>query len=295
MGTARGRRDVGIIFCENTAISAEGVARGRAFERLIAGSRWNAALLGAAGVDGVRVCWQGVDRTVFHPGPRSGRLRRRFVVFSGGKLEFRKGQDLVLAAFRIFRARHPEALLLTAWYNAWAGPSVGVTRAGLVTSEPPRTADGGLDLFAWAAAEGLPEGSFFDVGQLPNHAFGRLMREADVALFPNRCEGGTNVVAMECLACGVPAVLSANTGHLDLIDQVACYPLREQRPVAPAGPGDGTEGWGESSVEEIVETLECVYRRRDEAAAIGRRAAEQMVAWDWTARADDLLRTAGLA
>ena len=44
-----------------------------------------------------------------------------------------------------------------------------------------------------------------------------VLRRADVALFPNRCEGGTNLVAMEAAAVGVPVVLSANTGHLDVI------------------------------------------------------------------------------
>ena len=33
-----------------------------------------------------------------------------FVVFSGGKLEHRKGQDIVIAAMRNFTAAHPEAM-----------------------------------------------------------------------------------------------------------------------------------------------------------------------------------------
>ena len=44
-----------------------------------------------------------------------------------------------------------------------------------------------------------------------------LLKQADLAVFPNRCEGGTNLVAMEAIACGVPTVLSANSGHLDLL------------------------------------------------------------------------------
>ena len=43
---------------------------------------------------------------------------------------------------------------------------------------------------------------------------GAVMQEADVALFPNRCEGGNNLVALEAIASGVPTILSANTGHL---------------------------------------------------------------------------------
>ena len=56
-----------------------------------------------------------------------------------------------------------------------------------------------------------------DLGRVPNAGMPRILRECDVAVFPNRAEGGTNLVAMKCMACGVPTILSANTGHLDLI------------------------------------------------------------------------------
>src|SRR3546814_1575573 len=56
-----------------------------------------------------------------------------------------------------------------------------------------------------------------------------IVREMDAALFLSRCEGGTNLVAMECMACGVPTVLSANTGHLDLVGSGVCIPLETQR------------------------------------------------------------------
>src|SRR3546814_10727981 len=81
------------------------------------------------------------------------------------------------------------------------------------------------------------------------------MREADVALFPNRAEGVTNLVAMEAMACGVPTILSANTGHLDIVAEGACIPLRRQRPVVVDDRYLGTGGWGESDVEEMVEAL----------------------------------------
>jgi hypothetical protein len=42
----------------------------------------------------------------------------------------------------------------------------------------------------------------------------QILREIDVAVVPNRFEGGTNLVAMECMACGMPVILSANTGYL---------------------------------------------------------------------------------
>ena len=55
-----------------------------------------------------------------------------------------------------------------------------------------------------------------------------VLREVDVAVFPNRCEGGTNLVAMEALASGLTCILSKNTGHLDLIRADNCLPLATQ-------------------------------------------------------------------
>jgi glycosyltransferase involved in cell wall biosynthesis len=45
-----------------------------------------------------------------------------------------------------------------------------------------------------------------------------LRSRADVAVFPNRCEGGMNLVAMEAIATGVSVILANGTGQADLID-----------------------------------------------------------------------------
>jgi glycosyltransferase involved in cell wall biosynthesis len=113
----------------------------------------------------------------------------------------------------------------------------------------------------------------------------------DVAVFPNRGEGGTNLVAMECMACGVPTILSANTGHLDIADPNCCFPLLTQGPVSPGGQsGPAIEGWGESSVNEIVEHLERVHSDRKEAARRGAAAASRLADLTWRHTAQALKR-----
>jgi hypothetical protein len=68
---------------------------------------------------------------------------------------------------------------------------------------------------------------------------------------------------MECMACGIPTILSANTGHLDLMDFGADrLALAEQGAVRREGVC--TDAWGESNVEEAVDRLEAVWRRRGE-------------------------------
>jgi glycosyltransferase involved in cell wall biosynthesis len=148
----------------------------------------------------------------------------------------------------------------------------------------------GLHVREWLAANGVDPSAVLDIGATPNALMGQLVREADVALFPNRCEGGTNLVAMECMASGVPTILSANTGHLDLIALGGCVPLVEQRAVpAPVHGFRETAGWGESDVEEMVEALERVYQDRAAAQALAREGAERLAAHSWERQIERLL------
>jgi glycosyltransferase involved in cell wall biosynthesis len=248
------------------------------FRLMITPSRWNEQVLRDQGVTNVATVIQGVDPSVFHPGPRSGVLEGRFAVFSGGKLEHRKAQDLVLLAFRAFAQRHAEALLVTCWHSPW--PAIAQT----LNSNPDVApvgfgADGKLDTVGWATANGLRPEQFMALDMMPNHQIGRTLREMDVAVFPNRCEGGTNLVAMECMACGLPCIISNNTGHVELIATGGTLPLLRQGPLPHRSAH--TEGWAESDVDEIVEALEYVWANREAAQQRGAAAAQAMAGWSW--------------
>jgi glycosyltransferase involved in cell wall biosynthesis len=119
---------------------------------------------------------------------------------------------------------------------------------------------------------------------------GQIIREADVALFPNRCEGGTNLVAMECMAAGIPTIVSANTGHLDLTETGGCFALRAQRAVrAPTRYFTGIDGWGESDVDEIVALLERLYADRDLAGQRATIGASALARLTWQSQVSALL------
>lgn len=233
------------------------MARQRAerFALIVAGSSWNEAVLRGNGVVAATTVLQGVDTSTFHPAPRQ---------------------------------RHPEALLLTAWHTPWEWHDTAFAPA-TQTVPAPRAEDGSVDTAARALANGVPSEALIALGQVPNIAMPHIIREADVALFPNRCEGGTNLAAMEWMACGIPTILSSNTGHLDLLTRdAAAIPLDRQRPVSAVG--YETTDWGESDVEEIVEALETVWSARDAAAEIGRRGAPFMAEMTWTRQTERLLR-----
>lgn len=269
----RGRRNVGVIAYENTRMTPDVIARASSYDAMVVHSDFNRRLLEERGVPNVRVALQGIDPTEIFPGPAKGRFGDRFVVFSGGKLEFRKGQDIVLTAFRIFQQRHPEALLVTAWHNIWPETAKSIAESPLTPVAPALGADNRLDITGWAVANGVPADAFVDLGFLARHQITEVLWDCHAAVFPNRCEGATNLVAMETMACGVPTVLSANTGHADIIREGSSYVLTRQAPVH--NPDGGRTDWGESSVDELVERLEEIHTDRAEA----RRRAEGAVAF----------------
>ncbi len=280
-----GQPTIGVVFFEE-ALDPEAVKRGKQLPLIITGSTWNERVLRAYGFEQVKTVLQGIDPTHFHPGPKLGVMRDRFLIFSGGKAELRKGQDIVMAAFKIFAKRHPEATLVTAWHSPWPHFARALDQTGLAAPVAFDKA-GKLDVRAWAAANDLAADQVIDLGDAPNSSMPSVLREMDAAVFTNRAEGGTNLVAMECMACGVPVVLSRNTGHLDLIKNGNCYPLEDQRAVADRWNGVGdVQCWGESQVDEVVERLEQIFEDREEAKRRGLRAARMMqrLTWADTAR-----------
>jgi glycosyltransferase involved in cell wall biosynthesis len=135
----------------------------------------------------------------------------------------------------------------------------------------------------WLSDNGIAAHQTLNLGATAQRLMPEVFREVDLAVFPNRCEGGTNLVAMEAMASGLPCVLSANTGHLDLIQEDACIALRQQSAVTQPN----TQGWGESDVDELLEAMESVYQGR---TRITPNAARQAVAhFSWKNSIDNLL------
>jgi glycosyltransferase involved in cell wall biosynthesis len=282
-GLLRGRPSLGVVFFETENLGQDARAITEHHHCIVAGSSWNAEVLRAHGIARVETVLQGIDATLFHPAPKRGLFPNRFLVFSGGKLEPRKGQDNVMAAWRIFAARHPDAMLVAAWDNLWPQIARGINAMGR-TAPLPFTADGKPDMDGWAAANGIKPEQFLNLGLVANASMPTILREMDAAVFPNRCEGGTNLVAMEAMACGVPTILSANSGHLDLLRDGAALALTDQRPI-PTAPG-----WRESSIDEIVAALETLYTDRTRAAEIGAAGAKLLAGLTWAKTAAEMKR-----
>ena len=276
-------REIGVIFFETNPLPLEEQKKLRDFELIIAVSSWNEMALNEMGIHNTKTIIQGVNTEIFRPRTKKV-FSDRFVVFSGGKLEYRKGQDIALKAFSIFSQKYPEALLITAWRSDWEKTfSESINQSNLCTPLKPQS-DFKKSISTWIESNGIKPSQYLMLDSISNTQMSDVYAEVDVALFPNRCEGGTNLVAMEAIRSGVSSILSANTGHLDIIQRGNCIPLLEQKTIDR----DGFSGWGESSIDEILHHLERAYN----SGAIDKiTASNSMAPYTWSNSIDSLIQS----
>ncbi|TGU74966.1 glycosyltransferase [Geomonas terrae] len=250
---------------------------------IVAGSKWCEYQLRIGGVKNCCTILQGIDPEHFFPVPFPP--DDRFVIFSGGKFEFRKGQDFVIAAMKVMMQRHPDVYLSCSWTNQWPFSLATMAASRLINYRHDEVDF--LNLPGRCALEnGLDPVRTLVHPLVDNKMMRRLFSETHVGLFPNRCEGGNNMVMCEYMACGRTVIASDSSGHADVITPAIAYPLSRYVPMVVASGGVQSAVWEEPVLEEVIETLERVYRNRDELPGKGALAAEEMkrLTWDGAAR-----------
>jgi len=228
------------------------------YDLIFCGSTWNTNRLRQVGIKNVATLIQGVDFERFKVAPPS--QRKGFVVFSGGKLEFRKGQDYVAAAMRTFMGVHADAVLLAAWHNPWPQSIASMSKSWLM--DPAKQFDG------------LPPDRVFPIPPIPNDATAHVYAQSHVGLFPNRCEAGTNMVMTEYMATGRAVIATNATGHTDVLGGPGPYRL-DNGAYDPAG-------WFNCNVSDILEHLEHAYAHREELIERGLQCRRLVERFTWS-------------
>ena len=238
----------------------------RQYDVIFAGSTWNVDKLKAAGID-AKPLIQGIDFERFRPLPLSD--RKGFVVFSGGKYEFRKGQDYVLRAMRHFMQQRGDVVLLAAWHNPWTQSMASMKNSWLIDPEKP--------------FEGLPADRVIKIPAIPNEKTPDVYSLAHIGLFPNRCEAGTNLVMSEFMACSRPVIASAAHGHMDVMSDGV---LRLE-----TGDYDAA-GWFNVPTSDIIAKLEHAYLNREELEERGKQCRAKMEQFSWKKCAEAIVKEA---
>lgn len=276
------RINIGYCFFEDTITVLEYTRRAASqWDFIVAGSSWCEQHLRIGGVRNTATILQGVDSSTFYPGPKRN-YGDRFVVFSGGKFELRKGQDLVIAAMKVFMERHDDVILSCAWYNQWPFSLATMELSNLIQY---RHREGEcLDILAETlATNNIPLDRVVLHPLLDNQQMRQVYHNSDVGLFPNRGEGGNNLVMCEYMACGKTVIASDMTGQADVVTPENALPLTSYRPYHYRHHAEGV--WFEPSVDEIIEHLEYAYTHHAELRRKGFQAAANVSQLTWSGAA----------
>lgn len=150
-----------------------------------------------------------VDLSRFTPATEPRPKNRPFTIVSTGGLSLRKGAPYLLEALRLVHQRHPSArFLLSRLIADSAAPIVAKYR------------DLPID---WAPG-------------LPHAQLAARLQSADVFVLPSLEEGLVRT-ALEAMACGLPVVLTPNTGANDFVRpgvSGTVVPIRDARATADA-------------------------------------------------------------
>jgi glycosyltransferase involved in cell wall biosynthesis len=244
------------------------------YDKLLTASTWSKDLLEDASGLTVECILEGIDPSLFYPVPKSGWLPQGFYIFSSGKVEFRKGQDVTLMAFKRFSAKHPDAHLITVWNSPFADLANGFK--GSADAPLWLDASGFLDIKRWATDNGVDPSKIHDMGCFPNYVLPSVLHEVDVMLHPSRIESCTALPVKEAMACGIPVIAAYHSGMKDLLTEDNSLPLMRVTPIEGSSeyffPRSGMQ-WYESDPQEIDDRLEWVYKNRAEAKALGLQAS----------------------
>jgi len=285
---ARGRQNFGYTFFENE-LTPHSLENAKRYDLILAGSSWCRDRLVERGISNCGVLIQGIDPNLFYPVEDGRDESERFVLFSGGKFELRKGQDLVLKAVKILQDKYPDIWLVNCWYNIWPESMRLMTHSPHIRFQ--------IHPGSWQdlmgrtyAANGLDPERIVTCDLMPPDLQRELYRNTDLGVFPNRCEGGTNLVLMEYMACAKPVIASYMSGHTDVVNEGNALLLKQLRDYIIVDPDRKPFArWQEPSVDELVAQIEHAYHHRDDIRRRGQKAGKDMQGFTWKRSAERLI------
>jgi glycosyltransferase involved in cell wall biosynthesis len=278
----RGTKTVGYTFFEDNILPPEFIENGKKFyDVLVTGSTWCEEVLRKYGLENVQTIIQGVDPRMFNPLFNDKEyLEDRFVIFSGGKFEIRKGQDIVIRAVKVMQERYKDVVLVNSWYNMWP-ESMATMKVSSLIKLPAVSGEYRQVIGQILSENGIDLERTITLPPLPNIMMPRIYKNTDIGLFPNRCEGGTNLVLMEYMACGKPVITSFNSGHKDVVNDKNSILMRQMKTITMSMHGQPIAQWDDPSFDEAIERLDHAYHHRDELKAYGKQAGEDMAKITW--------------
>jgi len=267
MGDFEGSYKIGITFADRKISNINCIKASKKWDLIVSGSVWSKNLLEEHKVKS-EVILQGIDPLLYNS-KRSNKqmFKDDFVVFSGGKFEPRKGQDLTIKAFKVLQDKYPDVKLVCAWYNSYTNDS-GIKEL----------VDSGIDMKKVVL---LPT--------MPNSCFPQVYQNTDIGIFPSRCEAGTNLVLMEYMACKKPVIASIGTGQGDIVNDKNGL-IIENSGVCQLYEKEEIIGlWEEPNLDSLISNLEWSYNNRNKLNKIAKEANKSISKYTWKYMAERIV------
>lgn len=282
MPNIRGTNNVGYTFFEDNLLAQPSLDNARRyFDIMITGSTWCEEILRNYGLVNIKTIIQGIDPTIFNQFySEKEYFNDLFVIFSGGKFELRKGQDLVIRAFKVLQDRHKDVLLINSWCNFWP-ESFNTMSASQNIKFTPVQGDYMSVVNRIFDENGIDLNRVITLPLYPNIMMARIYKNTDIGIFPNRCEGGTNLVLMEYMACGKPVIGSYNSGHKDMLTDKNSIKLVQMKRISIMNNNVCSAVWEEPNLDETIAKLEWAYNNRDSLKELGRQAGDDLSKLTW--------------
>ncbi len=281
MAMFHGEPRIGYTLLETSRIMPDWVASLNQLDQVWTPSRWGAGVFEDSGVDPdlIRVVPEGVNTDVFKPGLEPmGELENvgKFRFLSIGKMENRKGQDILLRAFsEEFRKEEDVFLVMQSFSPFLPNFNIWKFMYDLNMRENPNL------LFL---------GGYTDTIE----ALASLYSAADCFVTPTRGEGW-GLPVLEAMACGLPVIATHVTGITEYASKNNIYALKHRGLVPVDDPVffAHTQGsdWYEPDAEHLKQLMRYVFDNQDEARKMGDRAARRAKKFTWDNAAGVAIKT----
>ena len=157
----------------------------------------------------------------------------------------------MLRAVKVLQDKYPDIWLVNCWYNLWP-ESMRLMEGSKHIRFEAREGSWQEVMRRTYELNGLDASRIVTCDLMAPELLPELYRRTHLGVFPNRCEGGTNLVLMEYMACGRPAVVSYATGHTDVATADNALLLREMSEFRIVGADRKPFArWAEPSLDEL--------------------------------------------
>lgn len=299
-------RHIGYCFMEYNILMREYIDNlEKHFHAVLCGSKWAyLQMMEAIGRRNIIIdtAIQGVDTDLFCPSEKNLPDSDYFTVFSGGKFEYRKGQDVVIRALAHLSESKKNVRLVGSWWNPWPHTAESMLASSHIPFQVPQEWSWeSLDLLIQASvSQASLSMKFRSLPRIPHKDLAQAMRLCNVALFPNRCEAGTNLMMMEAMSCALPVIATTAHGHADVTEQLLHWmqiPSSVKTCYYPNGSSViPVAEWFEPDMDATVAALETAYEDWKSGSGklldAGRKNREAMKKFTWQRCAESFFRIA---